>query len=127
MGLRLTVKVWNDNDKVFKCKHDDVEYTIPGHGFIEVSRTLANQMYFQYRPLKIDGVGNVLDPQQLRLEYPVDGDGNTVRFSNRDLQTNKSMLDGKEYPNAEALKAHILANAQKLDNVEAAVKSLKKG
>lgn len=106
---------------------DDKEYRIEPNGFIEVSRTEAHRLKTTYsKPVTRDGVGNDLIPQALELEFPLDENGQEMRYRLRSTDANKSMLDGKVYPNAEALKAHILANADRLDNREVGLKSLKK-
>lgn len=112
MSERFLVKVHNDNMKEFITKLDDTKYVIPGRGFIEVPRTEAMKLIHGYSPIVKDGVGNDLNPRQLRLEFPKDAQGNEIRYKNVAAST-KSMLDGKEYPSAEAMVAHILASTTK--------------
>lgn len=125
MSEKYLVKVHNRNDKPFVTTMSDVKYTIPANGFIEVSRKEAMDLKHGYSPVKRDGVGNDLIPRALYLEFPKDENGNTIMYKPKGGVLNKSMLDGKEYPNAEAMIAHIMANASQLDNVEAAMKSIK--
>lgn len=125
MSDKYLVKVHNLNEKAFVTTMNDVTYTIPGHGFIEVSRKEAMDLKHGYSYVKRDGVGNDLMPRALRLQFPVDENGNTIMYKPKGGVTNKSMLDGKEYPNSEAMVAHILANANQLENVELAMKAIK--
>lgn len=123
---KFLVKVHNRNNREFVQTIDEKTYKIPARGFIELNRTEAMRLFHSYSPIKRDGVGNDLEPKALELEFPKDEFGNEMRYRPRGSDQNRSMLDGKTYPSADALVAHILANSDRLDNKEAAVKSLTK-
>jgi hypothetical protein len=62
-------RVWNDHEKEYVEKLDDVEYRIPGKKYIELEKFDALKLVSSYIQPKKDGLGNMINHKQLRLEH----------------------------------------------------------
>lgn len=99
----MMVKVWNDNDHVFKTKFKGDEIIIKPHQFIEMERFHANDLRGQYHPIVIaaNGLQDPTSYQMLRIELETD------KKEDVEINSHYCMQCKKSYESEPVLKAHI--------------------